>query len=239
MSDIECGLLAPPVHRAWADKLSRLFSSATVGVTLNEVSIPISDQPNGTLAAHSVLLGRYDVCLLLVTPETLAWTRTELASFYGEFPVPIIGLTRRLRAAGASDLFELGMCDFLCDPADLEELKARIVRAQILRRGPRIGRQQLEKPQRRPPADPKLFIETSTAPIYDINVGREPFKQAKARVVEAFERSYIEGLLARHQGNISQAARAANKNRRAFWQLMRKYEIDATGYRADHAEMAA
>jgi len=54
---------------------------------------------------------------------------------------------------------------------------------------------------------------------------REPFKMAKARNIEEFERKYIEGLLLANQGNISRAARAAEKNRRAFWELIRKHKI--------------
>lgn len=53
----------------------------------------------------------------------------------------------------------------------------------------------------------------------------ESFRQLKARIVQEFERSYLSALLARHHGNIAQAARAAQKNRRAFFQLMRKHRI--------------
>ena len=54
---------------------------------------------------------------------------------------------------------------------------------------------------------------------------RKSFKAIKARVVEDFERSYLEQLLAEHDGNITQAARAADKNRRALWELLRKHQI--------------
>ena len=55
---------------------------------------------------------------------------------------------------------------------------------------------------------------------------QESFKAAKARVVEQFEKQYIENLLLTHHGNISRAAQAVHKNRRAFWELIRKYKID-------------
>jgi DNA-binding NtrC family response regulator len=55
----------------------------------------------------------------------------------------------------------------------------------------------------------------------------ESFRSAKARVVEQFERGYIEQLLASHAGNVTHAARAAKKNRRAFFELMRKYKIES------------
>ena len=54
----------------------------------------------------------------------------------------------------------------------------------------------------------------------------ESFRQAKARVVAQFERSYIQRLLLSCHGNIAEAARAARKDRRAFWQLIRKHRID-------------
>ncbi|MGH7944035.1 MAG: sigma 54-interacting transcriptional regulator [Opitutaceae bacterium] len=57
------------------------------------------------------------------------------------------------------------------------------------------------------------------------------FHSAKARTVAAFERSYIEGLLAAHRGNISSAARRAGKNRRAFWELIRKHHIEVGRFR--------
>jgi len=59
----------------------------------------------------------------------------------------------------------------------------------------------------------------------------EGLKQAKARAVAQFEASYIRGLLLANDGNISRAARAADKNRRAFWELIRKHRIDAQSFR--------
>jgi DNA-binding NtrC family response regulator len=59
----------------------------------------------------------------------------------------------------------------------------------------------------------------------------DSFKEAKDRFVDHFERTYIQDLLIEHQGNISKAAQAAHKHRRAFWQLIRKHGIDAKKYR--------
>jgi two-component system response regulator GlrR len=52
--------------------------------------------------------------------------------------------------------------------------------------------------------------------------------------VEQFEREYISTLLLCHEGNISRASKAAGKNRRAFWELIRKYGIDVQGFRHHH-----
>ncbi|NVM20900.1 MAG: sigma-54-dependent Fis family transcriptional regulator [Desulfobacterales bacterium] len=60
----------------------------------------------------------------------------------------------------------------------------------------------------------------------ETTLGQEPFKEAKAQVIEQFEKDYITKLLEAYQGNISRAARAAQKNRRAFWELIRKHGID-------------
>lgn len=61
---------------------------------------------------------------------------------------------------------------------------------------------------------------------------REGFKEAKEKIVEQFEKSYIQAMLVAFQGNITKAARAANKNRRAFWQLIRKHGIDVRSFKS-------
>lgn len=55
-------------------------------------------------------------------------------------------------------------------------------------------------------------------------------REAKARAVQEFERTFITRLLRTYEGNISEAARAAKKHRREFWELMRKYKIRAEDY---------
>jgi DNA-binding NtrC family response regulator len=48
----------------------------------------------------------------------------------------------------------------------------------------------------------------------------------KARVVAQFEKSYLLETLLACDGNITKAAQLARKNRRAFWQLIRKHGIN-------------
>ena len=55
---------------------------------------------------------------------------------------------------------------------------------------------------------------------------RETFQTTKAKMIAQFERSYIQDLLRTHDGNISKAAHAAGKHRRAFWEIMRKHRIN-------------
>jgi two-component system, NtrC family, response regulator GlrR len=51
------------------------------------------------------------------------------------------------------------------------------------------------------------------------------FTAMKARVIWQFEREYLQTMVHSHHGNITQAARAAGKNRRAFYELLRKHGL--------------
>ena len=53
----------------------------------------------------------------------------------------------------------------------------------------------------------------------------ESFQELKAKLITQFERGYIQELLQAHHGNITKAAQAAGKHRRAFWEVMRKHNI--------------
>lgn len=58
------------------------------------------------------------------------------------------------------------------------------------------------------------------------------FRELKAGMIAEFERTYINGLLSAHDGNISKAARTAQKDPRALRQLMRKHSIDGKSFRS-------
>jgi len=76
-------------------------------------------------------------------------------------------------------------------------------------------------------------IEFDGAPPQDgVTVADESFHDAKARAVQSFERLYLQRTLAASGGNITEAARLAKKDRRAFFELIRKHQIDAAQYRA-------
>ena len=51
------------------------------------------------------------------------------------------------------------------------------------------------------------------------------FQAMKSRVVWRFEHDFLTSVLHAHRGNITRAAIAAKKNRRAFWQLLRKHGL--------------
>ncbi len=72
----------------------------------------------------------------------------------------------------------------------------------------------------------------------DDNAVYEPFQQAKARIVTQFEQNYIHDVLLANEGNITRAAKMAKKNRRAFWALIRKHNIDVQDIKSNHAHKA-
>jgi|SRR5215472_3773164 len=59
------------------------------------------------------------------------------------------------------------------------------------------------------------------------------YRVAKARVVESFNRRYLDELMRFTRGNVTLAARAAGKERRDFGRLLRKYAIQAESFRAE------
>src|SRR5216684_1949354 len=83
-----------------------------------------------------------------------------------------------------------------------------------------------------------LMCEGRVLGVEDFDLGASDvvadnsFRAAKSRVVDEFERSYIERLLAAHDGNVTHAAQAAKKNRRAFFELIRKHQITAERFRS-------
>lgn len=102
-------------------------------------------------------------------------------------------------------------------PGNVRELRHLIERAVLLASGVELQS-----------ADLEIDDQTPAAATAD----QESFHSAKQRVVRDFERGYIEQLLAASGGNIAEAARAARKDRRAFFELMRKHRIDAERFRA-------
>jgi transcriptional regulator with GAF, ATPase, and Fis domain len=56
-------------------------------------------------------------------------------------------------------------------------------------------------------------------------------REAKRRLITHFERDFVIDAMRASRGNIAHAARASGKTRRAFFELMRKYSIQANDYR--------
>jgi DNA-binding NtrC family response regulator len=90
-------------------------------------------------------------------------------------------------------------------PGNARELRNVIERAVVLNKGRHI--------------EPKdLFPEEDDSP--------HTFHEAKDRVIADFERRYVKALVARHQGNVSGAAREAGLSRNALYALMKRSGIE-------------
>jgi DNA-binding NtrC family response regulator len=191
----------------------------------------------GLIAAAALALQRYDACVLAVEPANLPWARMALARARPLLRTPMLALVREVKAPALVDLLELGVADFMRAPLCPEELRARLMRLAV--------RNTLREPMTgyggTPGGAAFAYAIQHKAPRQRARRGSahgvamcepgEPFRQAKARLVEGFERAYLRQALERHQGNVAQAARASRKHRRAFWALMRKHRIEAAPYR--------
>ena len=111
-------------------------------------------------------------------------------------------------------------------PGNIRELKHVIERAVLLSNGPLLGAEALDLDDGLNDPLNDASNDAAREPIDD-----ESFRAAKARTVETFERAYIERALQTCGGNVTNAARLAKKNRRAFWELLRKHRIDPQPFR--------
>ena len=98
-------------------------------------------------------------------------------------------------------------------PGNIRELEHTMERAVIFTSGPIVRN-----------ADIVL-------PLSETNPMHDSLRVAKSKAIELFEKKFIEELLLTYQGNITASAKAAGKNRRAFWELIRKYRIDVESFR--------
>jgi DNA-binding NtrC family response regulator len=86
--------------------------------------------------------------------------------------------------------------------------------------GERLGASDLDIPDHEPSASPSIIMAETMV----VDLGG--FQATKAKMIDEFERTYLSKLLSSHQGNISKAARAAKKERRAFQRLLHKHGLD-------------
>jgi len=94
-------------------------------------------------------------------------------------------------------------------PGNVREFQTTIQRAVLMARSDSLTASDLDLPQTVTPS------------------GHLTLKAAKNVAVTQCERSYLSAVLRRCQGNITQAAKAAGKERRSFQRLLRKHEISA------------
>lgn len=100
-------------------------------------------------------------------------------------------------------------------PGNVRELQTVIQRAVLLSRAGMLHAADIELPE----GKSKEILRS------------ESLGRAKSFIIGEFEKSYISRLLAQHQGNISQAAKAAGKDRRTLQRLLRKYALDRESFK--------
>ena len=103
-------------------------------------------------------------------------------------------------------------------PGNVRELRNSVERAMLLPNHPQAA---FEQP---------LKKEGNGFAHIDIDV---PFKVAKQRLVDEFDRKYLEALLEAHDNNISAAARAAGIERMSIYKMIRRLGLDKSEAPAD------
>jgi DNA-binding NtrC family response regulator len=92
-------------------------------------------------------------------------------------------------------------------PGNVRELQNVLTRAIVLSDHDSIEPSDLELPEDGPAAE------------------EQSFRAMKSHAVQRFEHDYLATVLRAHDGNITRAASAVKKNRRAFWELLRKHGL--------------
>ena len=100
-------------------------------------------------------------------------------------------------------------------PGNVRELQAVMQRAALLRRSGILHAADIELPE----GKSKEILR------------HESLRRAKSFIVGEFERAFLANLLKQHQGNITQAAKAAGKDRRTLQRLVRKYSLDRQSFK--------
>ena len=97
---------------------------------------------------------------------------------------------------------------------NVRELENIIHEAAILAKGPVVHARNLN-----------LIPHQQPSVEFTDDLKGVPFKVAKSKVVESFERDYLSHVVAVCGGNISRAARLAQKDRRTFFSLLKKHGL--------------
>jgi DNA-binding NtrC family response regulator len=115
-------------------------------------------------------------------------------------------------------------------PGNVRELQNVMERACALADGPRVTVPDLPEHVVHPAAQPAApgASPAATGPAGELPPGTNlTLKDAKEQWMQVLEVSYLRDLLARHDGNVSSAAKAAGIDRKTFHRLINKYDLRA------------
>jgi DNA-binding NtrC family response regulator len=156
----------------------------------------------------------YRLCVFSITLPALRERREDILPLAAHF------LTKHDRGVGPAPRISVAAAEALLAfewPGNVRELESAIVRAVHVARDGVIEAEDFGLP---------VSNGRVCAPPVGIDVSH-PYKIAKRKVVEAFDREYLVRLLAEHQGNVSRAAEAAGKERRDLGKLLKRYGLEA------------
>ncbi len=110
-------------------------------------------------------------------------------------------------------------------PGNVRELKNFVDRAVLLTQGDNIETKFLS-PDAPSTASADEALDETTVPLVDAALEENiPFKDAKNRLVEQFEKEYWSRLLERTAGNVSKAARIAGVHRKSVEYILKKLDL--------------
>jgi DNA-binding NtrC family response regulator len=128
---------------------------------------------------------------------------------------------KKVKGISQEALYHLMLRDW---PGNIRELENVIERGVIMATGDILIEEDLLNTESLSPRS-----DSSDHPMEDIFT--LPFKEAKDRLIEEFQVQYIARALARHGGNVSQAAKDSGVKRQYLHRLMRETNIDSRTFK--------
>jgi DNA-binding NtrC family response regulator len=209
----EIGELAPEVQPALLRALDKRAVRRVGGTEYTQVSVRVIAATNRNLRAEIAakrfredLYYRLAVVRMQVPP---------LRERPDDIPLLVENFTRQFAGGRALQPTreELDRLRHHTWPGNVRELRNVVERACTLSHGTRLEIDEA--------FDEKLAGGV-TADTVNIEL---PFKEAKAQVIDNFEREYLRAQLKRHEGNLSAAARSSEVDRKHFRELLRKHGL--------------
>jgi DNA-binding NtrC family response regulator len=209
----EIGELAPEVQPALLRALDKRAVRPVGGTEYKQVSVRVIAATNRNLRAEIAakrfredLYYRLAVVRMQVPP---------LRERPDDIPLLVDIFTRQLSGGRAlqPSREELDRLRHHSWPGNVRELRNVVERACTLSHGTRL---EIDE------AFDEKFAGGVTPDTVNVDL---PFKEAKAQVIDNFEREYLRAQLKRHEGNLSAAARSSEVDRKHFRELLRKHGL--------------
>ncbi|HVY44938.1 MAG TPA: sigma 54-interacting transcriptional regulator, partial [Minicystis sp.] len=113
-------------------------------------------------------------------------------------------------------------------PGNVRELENAIEYAVVMARSDVILPQDLPFSQRA-----EHLAQGGDDPLFTAELAELPYNEAKEKALDAFDRAYVERVMKRASGNVSEAARQAQMDRSNFRRILKKVRAKDDGDDAD------